>query len=136
MVRLASMLALALATSRGVPPAPDAPPQPERPPGATVTLSRGGRPPGAPANTRRRRFMVDFHGDIIADQQKVAEIAPQIVASPGAVSGVRTFINRDRKTYRVSFDVDPGNEALSELRLQLEAQGKPVSESWMYRWTP
>jgi glucans biosynthesis protein len=32
--------------------------------------------------------------------------------------------------------VDPGNEALSELRLQLEAQGKPVSESWMYRWTP
>lgn len=109
---------------------------PERPPGATVTLSRGGRPPGAPANTRRRRFMVDFHGDIIADQQRVAEIAPQIVASPGAVSGVRTFINRDRKTYRVSFDVDPGAEALSELRLQLEAHGKPVSESWMYRWTP
>ena len=34
MVRLASMLALALATSRGVPPAPDAPQQPERPPGA------------------------------------------------------------------------------------------------------
>ena len=80
--------------------------------------------------------MVDFNGDIIADQQKSAEISPQIVASPGVVSGVRTFINRDRKTYRVSFDVDPGNEALSELRLQLEVQGKPVSESWMYRWTP
>ena len=109
---------------------------PERPTGATVTLSRGGRPPGAPANTRRRRFMVDFNGDIIADQQKIAEISPQIVASPGAVSAVRTFVNRDRKTYRVAFDVDPGNEALSELRLQLEVQGKPVSESWMYRWTP
>ena len=52
------------------------------------------------------------------------------------MSSVRTFINRDRKTWRVTFDVDPGNEALSELRLQLEVQGKPVSESWMYRWTP
>ena len=109
---------------------------PDRPPGATVTLSRGGRPPGAPGNTRRRRFMVDFNGDIVADQQKVAEIAPQIVASPGTVSAVRTFVNPDRKTYRVTFDVDPGGEAMSELRLQLEAQGKPVSESWMYRWTP
>jgi len=109
---------------------------PERPSGATVTLSRGGRPPGAPANTRRRRFMVDFNGDIIGDQQRSAEITPQIVASPGTVSSVRTFVNRDRKTWRVTFDVDPGNEALSELRLQLEVQGKPVSESWMYRWTP
>jgi len=108
----------------------------DRPPGATVTLSRGGRPPGAPANTRRRRFMVDFNGDIIADQQRSGEIAPQIVASPGTVSSVRTFISAERKTYRVTFDVDPGNEALSELRLQLEVQGKPVSESWMYRWTP
>ena len=109
---------------------------PDRPPGATVTLSRGGRPPGAPANTRRRRFMVDFNGDVVADQQRSAEISPQIVASPGTVSSVRTFINRDRKTYRVTFDVDPGNEPMSELRLQLEVQGKPVSESWMYRWTP
>jgi glucans biosynthesis protein len=109
---------------------------PDRPAGATVTLSRGGRPAGAPANTRKRRFMVDFNSDMFADPQRSAEISPQIAASPGSVSSVRTFINRDRKTYRVTFDVDPGNEGLSELRLQLEAQGKPVSESWMYRWTP
>ena len=80
--------------------------------------------------------MVDFNGDIIGDQHRSAEIAPQIVASPGTVSSVRTFINSERKTYRVTFDVDPGKEGLSELRLQLEVQGKPVSESWMYRWTP
>ena len=109
---------------------------PDRPSSATVTLSRGGRPAGAPANTRKRHFMVDFNSDMFADPQRSAEISPQIAASPGSVSSVRTFINPDRKTYRVTFDVDPGNEGLSELRLQLEAQGKPVSESWMYRWTP
>ena len=37
---------------------------------------------------------------------------------------------------RVIFDMDAGSEALSELRLLLESQGKPISETWLYRWTP
>ncbi len=109
---------------------------PERPPGATVALSRGGRPPGAPAGTRKRRFMVDFVGDNIADPQRVAEMSPQVHTSSGAISNVRSTVNRDRKTYRVMFDLDPGAEPITEVRVQLDAHGKPVSESWMYRWTP
>ena len=108
---------------------------PDRPGGAIVTLSRGGRPSGAPENTRRRRFMVDFTGDIIGNLQ-AADISPALAASPGTISSVRTYMSRERKTYRVLFDVDPGSDALSELRLQLEAQGKPISETWLYRWTP
>ena len=109
---------------------------PDRPSNAVVTLSRGGRPGGAPANTRRRRFMVDFTGDTIAAQQQSSDIVPALAAAPGNISAVRTFMNRDRKTYRVLFDVDPGSDASSELRLQLEVQGKPISETWLYRWTP
>ena len=109
---------------------------PDKPSGALVTLSRGGRPPGASASTRRRRFLVDFTGDVIGDQQRSPEITPMIAASPGSVSSVRTFVNRDRKTFRVLFDIDPGSDASSELRLQLEVQGKPISETWLYRWTP
>ena len=109
---------------------------PDRPPGAIVALSRGGRPPGAPANTRRRRFMIDFSGDAIADQQRVAEMSPQVHTSAGSISNVRTMVNRERKTYRVMFDLDPGAEPITEVRVQLDAHGKPVSESWIYRWTP
>jgi glucans biosynthesis protein len=36
----------------------------------------------------------------------------------------------------VLFEIDPGGESFSELRLVIEAQGKPVSETWIYRWTP
>jgi glucans biosynthesis protein len=36
---------------------------------------------------------------------------------------------------RVSFEVDPGNETLSELRLMLDAGGQPVSETLLNRWT-
>lgn len=109
---------------------------PTRPPMAAVSMSRAGRPPGAPANARRRRFLVDFLGDVFADPQRTPEVTPNLTASPGAISGVRTFLNRERKSLRVIFDMDAGSESLSELRLVLEAQGKPISETWLYRWTP
>ena len=57
-------------------------------------------------------------------------------ASHGQMSNTRRYVVPERKAIRISFDVDAGNEALSELRLLLEAQGKPVSETWLYRWTP
>ncbi|MCB1537104.1 MAG: glucan biosynthesis protein, partial [Rhodoblastus sp.] len=51
------------------------------------------------------------------------------------IASVRTYLYRDRKTYRVVFELDPGAETQSEIRLVLEADGKPVSETWLYRWT-
>jgi glucans biosynthesis protein len=36
---------------------------------------------------------------------------------------------------RVGFEVDPGTDNLSELRVVLEAGGQPVSETWLDRWT-
>jgi len=80
--------------------------------------------------------MIDFSGDAIADQQRVAEMSPQVHTSAGSISNVRTMVNRERKTYRVMFDLDPGAEPITEVRVQLDAHGKPVSESWIYRWTP
>jgi len=48
---------------------------------------------------------------------------------------VRTFMSPDQATYRVLFEIDPGSETYSELRLVIEAEGKPISETWIYRWT-
>ena len=42
---------------------------------------------------------------------------------------------RGAEDQRVVFDVDFGGDALSELRLVLENGNKPVSETWLYRWT-
>lgn len=109
---------------------------PNRPSFAQVAVSRAGRPPGAQSGARRRRFLVDFSGDVFADAQRTPEISPNLTASPGAISSVRTFLNRERKSFRVIFDLDAGSETLSEIRLILEAQGKPISETWLYRWTP
>ena len=36
---------------------------------------------------------------------------------------------------RVSFELDPANAELCELRLILKSGDEPVSETWLYRWT-
>jgi glucans biosynthesis protein len=36
---------------------------------------------------------------------------------------------------RVVFDLDPGSETYSELRLTLSVDNQAASETWLYRWT-
>lgn len=104
---------------------------PERPPYASVTRTRVGRG----TNGRRRRFFVDFSGDILGNGP-VPDLKPTLTTNPGSIHAFRLLHYSDRKTMRVSFELDPGNENACEMRLVLEAAGKPISETWLYRWTP
>ena len=108
---------------------------PNRPPLASVSTTRTGKIGGtSSAQLRRRRFLVEFTSDAFGEA-KPPELAPNLTVTPGSIISVRTFISRARKTCRVLFDFDPGSEVLSEMRLVLEADGKPISETWLYRWT-
>jgi periplasmic glucans biosynthesis protein len=103
---------------------------PERPALAQVTSTRIGRG----SSGRKRRFFVDFSGDTLFSG--IADIKPVLSATPGTLSDVKISAYPDRKTIRIAFELDPGNENASELRLVWEATGKPLSEIWLYRWTP
>lgn len=105
---------------------------PDRPALAMVTNTRVGR---GRANNQRR-FVVDFSGDMLKSSQTMAELKPALSASPGNLSNIRMWPYPERKLVRIGFDLEPGSDNLSELRLVLEAGGKPVSETWLYRWTP
>ena len=109
---------------------------PERPSLATAKLSRSGRVPGAQSGAKKRRFLVEFSGDALADVSNPDDINVNLSASHGPFSNQRKVYVPDRKSMRISFDIDAGNDALTELRLLLELQGKPISETWLYRWTP
>jgi glucans biosynthesis protein len=104
---------------------------PERPPLATVELSRSGRGWGA----KHRRFLVEFEGDIFRQSKNKDDFKPSLNVSPGSIVFVRTFMSPEQATYRVLFEIDPASETYSELRLVIEAEGKPISETWIYRWT-
>lgn len=107
---------------------------PEQPPGAMVTLSRVGRLSNNPQNARRR-FLVQFTGGPIGDEKEFADLKPKVWASAGKLLSVRTFRSSRQKNLRVLFDFDPGSEPSIEFRLVLESKDKPVSETWLYRWT-
>ena len=102
---------------------------PARPPLATVVNSRAGK------TGKRRRFAVEFAADLFADPQKAAQVTAQVSAAPGQIVGTRLFAYKERRSIRVVFELDPGSESFSELRVQLKTADKPVSETWLYRWT-
>src|SRR5215218_5532835 len=104
---------------------------PERPPLATVSATRSGRGSGG----RRRRFTVDFSGDALGDNLP-ADLKSVLTVGPGTFQNLKLLPYPERKTVRVAFELDPGNENACEMRLILEAGGKPISETWLYRWTP
>lgn len=104
---------------------------PEQPPLAIVKDTLSGRG----SSSKRRRFIVAFRGDILALPQYADSLKPTLTASPGGVVFLRAFSSRDKKTRRVLFEIDPGNEIYCEMRLALEVAGKPLSETWLYRWT-
>jgi glucans biosynthesis protein len=105
---------------------------PVRPDLAVAVLSREGR--GTTA--KRRRFLVELRGDALGGFAKAEEITPKLTATPGSILSARAFLSPESKSCRVLFELDPGGESYSELRLVIEAAGKPISETWLYRWTP
>ena len=99
---------------------------------ATVAATRVGRG----SSGRRRRFLVDFTGEALGGAP-IAELkAARDRRARERFRALRTWPYPERKTLRVAFELDPGNENACEMRLLLEAAGKPISETWLYRWTP
>jgi glucans biosynthesis protein len=104
---------------------------PERPPLAAVSATRVGRGSGG----RRRRFAVDFSTEALGDNLPT-DLRSVLTVGPGTFQNLKNWVYPERKTVRVAFELDPGNENACEMRLILEAGGKPISETWLYRWTP
>lgn len=103
---------------------------PDRAAGAIVVNTSSGS-----AGGRRRRFLVDFAGDAVADPTRAGAIKPNVSTSKGEIRDVSGLANPEIKGYRVSFTLDPGNEDLCELRLVLEGDQGRIGETWLYRWT-
>jgi glucans biosynthesis protein len=104
---------------------------PERPPLATVVATRVGRGSGG----RRRRFVVEFTTEALGENPP-QDLKSVLTVGPGTFQNLRLWTYPERKAVRVGFELDPGNENACEMRLILEAGGKPISETWLYRWTP
>lgn len=95
---------------------------------ARVVATRSGASPEG----NRRMFMVDFSGT----GDKVADLRLDIGASTGKIGNLSITPYPAIKGFRVGFDLTPRDAEVVELRLRVLQHDKPVSETWLYRWTP
>ena len=93
---------------------------PTSPPLAVVAASRGGRG----ASAKQRRFLVDFHGDALADPAGSATSRPILPSRP-ARSRPRISISRRNRRAAASCSISiPASDNACELRLTLEIAGR------------
>jgi glucans biosynthesis protein len=93
---------------------------------------------GQKRNYFSRRFVVDFSGGSLARLGKDAKVEPVITASSGEVEITSARPLASVRGIRATFDlkpVDAGTEPIN-LRLYLRANGRPLTETWLYQWTP
>jgi glucans biosynthesis protein len=91
---------------------------------------------GTPRSYFSWRFAIDFSGGKLAqmDRNKVKAV---ITMSRGTAEITSTRTLDEVNGCRTMFDLKPdASNAPIDLRVYLTADGRPVSETWIYQWTP
>ncbi len=101
--------------------------------GAFVAATRAGLINGPQRRSGFIQFAVDFKGLSLPPGADLP--VARVEASTGAVSTPVVQANPSIDGMRVSFSLDPKAATTSELRLALHHKEKPISETWLYRWT-
>jgi glucans biosynthesis protein len=84
------------------------------------------------------RFVVDFAGGNLFMLGKDVEVEPVITASHGQIEVPSVRPLETVRGYRVTFDLKPTDDSVVpvNLRLYLRLNGQPLTETWLYQWTP
>jgi glucans biosynthesis protein len=86
---------------------------------------------GASLDGKRRVCLLDFVGA----GEKVDGLKLDLSASAGRISNAVLMSNSELHGLRASFEVDPRDAELIELRLRIMRGDRPITETWLYRWT-
>jgi glucans biosynthesis protein len=103
-------------------------PEPELPKGLGKVLATRS---GASIDGKRRVFILDFVGA----GEKIDGLRLDLAQSTGKLSNATLKSNASVHGLRASFEIDPGDAEIIELRLRVVRGDKPVTETWLYRWT-
>ena len=87
------------------------------------------------ASENVRLFVLDIVGEKLKGVKPEA-VHGMVSANFGKISNVVTQLNPYGGGWRMSFNLDPEKKPVVELRAQLMQNDDPLSEVWVYRWTP
>lgn len=82
-----------------------------------------------------RLFVLDLVGDNLKDL-KPETVQAEVTANFGKIQNVVARPNSETGGWRLSFNLVPDGAEVVELRSHLLQGDSPLSETWVYRWTP
>jgi glucans biosynthesis protein len=84
------------------------------------------------------RFAIDFAGGELAALAKSAEVEPVVTVSRGTIETPSARPLQSIGGFRAMFDVKPPDDSLTpiDIRLYLRHGRQPLTETWIYQWTP
>lgn len=85
-----------------------------------------------------KRFVVDFSGGRLSMLAEDAEVEAVIKSSDGRVEITSARPQHAIDGYRMMFDLVPPDNSTQaiDLRAYLAVNGQPITETWVYQWTP
>jgi periplasmic glucans biosynthesis protein len=86
---------------------------------------------GASLDGKRRVFILDFVGA----GEKIDGLRLDLGSSAGKISNASLVSNSAIHGLRASFEMDPNDAALIELRMRVMRGNQSITETWLYRWT-
>lgn len=91
---------------------------------------------GAPRDPVLKKFEIEFEGAILETLGKGDVPEAVVTVSHGATSHFITEPSPDgnRALWRTQFDLDPQGATLVEMRCFLRHAGRPLTETWVYRF--
>ncbi len=88
---------------------------------------------GASAVQNRRLFVLELEGEGLRGD--AADRRGKVEANAGKLHNIVTQRNPISGGWRLSFELEPENARVVELRARLMDGERPASETWLYRWT-
>ena len=111
-----------------------------QPPLAQTVATRTGL--GGIVGQKRRyfawRFAVDFAGGELSALAKSTEVEPIVTVSRGTIETPSARPLESTRGFRAMFDVRPPDDSVTpiDIRLFLRHRREPLTETWIYQWTP
>ncbi len=97
----------------------------------TTRIGAGGTDILDPA---KRKFVIDFAGDALAQLDPETPVEPVVTTSSGAISKPVAQHNEESRGWRLFFELTPDGDTPADMRAFLRNGNDVLSETWSFRW--
>ncbi len=104
-------------------------------PGEASLAKVGPTRAGLAFDQKNREFVVDFIGGPLKGRKPDDKPGLDLASDKGKVENAVLTQIPGEDTWRLTFQLTPGDEKIVEMHARLMNADKPISETWIYRWT-